>query len=492
MRRRKLKPGEPPPPENLKIRLFRALTVMTQEELADASQIDSGTLGGYETFLHRPEPDKLQRAARAANLSPEFGDEVLRLAEIDRLKRLRPGRSAEDFLTELGETVKARALELWRRLLALPLPPRVPREEDRLKAREQLPLLRGYTPAQRAAVLKLDDEHQPWALALEAGEAAVRATSRDPQEATEWAQLAREMAEAVEGPDGWPTAIRSLAVAYDANTRRIPGELKSARVLFEEAKRLAKAGSDPYNLLDPGRLLDLEASLCRDERNFPDALRLLERAVLIGRSPARALIKKGFTLEVMGEYEEAAKALLKAERKLDRKAEARLWVTQRFNLSVVYSHLGKHEEAFRLMEEARPVAQKLGDEIVLIKFTWLEGRLLVGLGRGPAARCLLEEVIPQFEKLGLWYDVWLAGLELAGLLLDEGKTAEVKAMTPVLAKAFESEGVHREALGALKLFQEAAEREAATAELARRVLSYLFRARHDPSVKFGERPEASA
>lgn len=485
MRRRKLKPGEPPPPGNLKIRLYRALTVMTQEEFADASQIDRGTEANYENFWISPEPDKLARATQAARLSLEFGDEVLRLAEIDRLKRLRPGRSAEDLLAELGEALEGRALELWRRLLALPLPSRDPQKEDRLKAREQLPLLKSYTPAQRAAVLRLDDEHRPWALALEAGEASVRALSRDPQAAAEWAKLARELAEQVEGPDGWPTAIQSFAVAYDANARRIPGELKAARKLFEEANRLAKEGSDPYNLLDPGRLLDLEASLCRDERNFPEALRLLERAVLLGSSPARALINKGATLEVMGDYEEAAKALLKAERKLDRKAEPRLWVTQRFNLSVVYSHLGKHEEAFRLMKEALPVAQKLGDEIDLIKFKWLEGRLHAGLGHKQEARALLEETIPQFEKLGLWYDVLLAALELAGLLLAEGKTAEVKAMTPTLAKAFESEGVHREALAALQMFQEAVEREAASAELARRVLSYLFRARHDPAVQFG-------
>jgi transcriptional regulator with XRE-family HTH domain len=195
MRRRKLKPGEPPPPENLKIRLFRALTVMTQEEFADASQFDHGTEAAYETFWYRPEPDKLARAARAAGLSPELGDEVLRLAEMDRLKRLRPGRSPEDFLSELGDTLRDRAVELWKRLLAVPLPPREPQAEDRLKAREQLPLLKTYTSAQRAAVLRLDDEHQPWALAIEAGEAAVRAASRDPEEAAEWAQLAREMAD---------------------------------------------------------------------------------------------------------------------------------------------------------------------------------------------------------------------------------------------------------------------------------------------------------
>ncbi|HEV7507943.1 MAG TPA: hypothetical protein VGS07_23870 [Thermoanaerobaculia bacterium] len=53
-----------------------------------------------------------------------------------------------------------------------------------------------------------------------------------------------------------------------------------------------------------------------------------------------------------------------------------------------------------------------------------------------------------------------------------------------LAKVFKSKGVHREALEALRLFREAAEREAASPELARRVLRYLFRARHDQGLRF--------
>jgi len=82
------------------------------------------------------------------------------------------------------------------------------------------------------------------------------------------------------------------------------------------------------------------------------------------------------------------------------------------------------------------------------------------------------------------YDVALALLEEAVLLLEEGRTAEIKVLARELTKVFESKGVHREALGALQLFQEAAEREEASAGLARRVLGYLFRARHDQGLRF--------
>jgi hypothetical protein len=78
----------------------------------------------------------------------------------------------------------------------------------------------------------------------------------------------------------------------------------------------------------------------------------------------------------------------------------------------------------------------------------------------------------------------LAFLEEAVLLLNEGRTSEVKGLAGELIVVFESKGVHREALAALRLFQEAAERETATADFARSVLSYLFRARHDQGLQF--------
>ena len=53
-------------------------------------------------------------------------------------------------------------------------------------------------------------------------------------------------------------------------------------------------------------------------------------------------------------------------------------------------------------------------------------------------------------------------------------------MSPI----FRAQGVHREAIAALKVFRDAAEQEAATAELARRIVDYLCRARRDPGLKF--------
>jgi tetratricopeptide (TPR) repeat protein len=244
-------------------------------------------------------------------------------------------------------------------------------------------------------------------------------------------------------------------------------------------------GSDPAGLLDPGRLLDLDASLCRDERRFDDALARLAEAETVGRAKGRILVKKGFTLEAMGDYVGAVDALLEAERHIDRAADPRLWYKQQGNLVANYSLTGRFQEATELIRQVRPVVEELGDQHELLRLTGLEGRCAAGQGRSVAAVLLLTEARQGFAGRDMWFDVALMDMEMAPLLLAEGAVAQVKQRSAELVAVFEEKGIHREALAALEIFQEAAEREEATAELARRVLEFLFRARWDEGVKFG-------
>jgi transcriptional regulator with XRE-family HTH domain len=490
MGRRIVQPGEELPRENVLLHIYRAVSGMTQDQFSDELGCDVGSLGQYELFIHNPGPDKLARGAKIANLSLEWGDEVLRLAKTDRRKRQRQGRGPADLLACLAETLVDHVRHMYQRLLRQPLPARPPREEDLLQAREKVRRIKGFSDRQRSAVVRRGRKDQLWALAIEAGEEARRTASRDVQEAARLARLAREAAEQVQDPEDWGKAIQSRALLYDGNVLRVSGDLKAARVAFEEAKRLAEAGSDPHGLLDPGTPFDLEASLCRDERRFDEALRLCDRAFAVGRGKARALVKKAFTLEVMGEYERAIAALVAAEPYLDRQAEPRLWYKHRAQLAVVLTHVGRYSQAAELVEQARPAAVELGDEIDLLRLSWLEGRIQAGLGHRPAALWFLQQAEAEFAKRDMGYDVALALIEIAALLLEEGRTAEVKALAPELAKAFEAKGVHREALAAVQLFKEAVEQETASAALARRVLRFLFRARHDEGLKF-ESPEGA-
>jgi tetratricopeptide (TPR) repeat protein len=352
------------------------------------------------------------------------------------------------------------------------------------RAGEQVERLRGLIPTERLARVRAEREFHGWAFCVEAAEESRRATSQDLRDAASWAELAAAAAERVQGPEAWRSQLRGMAGAVAANVLRVEGRLKAARAGIRKARPLWLAGSDPLQILDPGLLFELDASLCRAERRFGEALDRLEEALRVGRRPERYLINKGFTLEVMGDYGPALEALLKAEPRLDRAAEPRLWYQHRFNTAILYVHLERHEEAAGLVEGVRETAADLGDEIFLLRVTWLEGRLAAGLGRRREALALLERAREGFAARKMSYDVALALLETAALLLADGWTAEVKALATDLAELFKKNGIHPEALAALRIFHEAVEQETATAELARRVLRFLFRARYDQGLRF--------
>ncbi len=333
-----------------------------------------------------------------------------------------------------------------------------------------------------AAVAEDVEELQRWLLCEAVCEQSVREASRDIDGAAALARLAREIAERARGPEG--ARLQGYAAAFESNVLRVSDELNAAEIGFMEAQRLWRSGSDPFGVLDPGRLPDLEASLRREQRRFPEALALLDEAVAAGRAPERALVNKAFTLEVMGEYESAIEILLQAAPNIDQYSEPRLKSVLLFNLAVLLCHVERPAEATELVPRVRALAAGMGDEIDLVRLIWLEGRVAAGQGRAQEARRRLATARQEFAARGMAYDVALALLEEAVMLLEKGQTAEVKALAPELAAVFESKGVQREALAALRLFYEVAEREEATAELGRRVLRFLFRARYDRGLCF--------
>ncbi len=115
----------------------------------------------------------------------------------------------------------------------------------------------------------------------------------------------------------------------------------------------------------------------------------------------------------------------------------------------------------------------------------------VWAGRGrlalPSNRCAESSVGAR-----LAFDYALVCLDLALLLLGQGDTGEVRALAEEMLTIFRSQQVEREPLAALQFFCEAAKREAASVELARRVVKYLNRAQYDPELRFDEDQGAKA
>ena len=78
----------------------------------------------------------------------------------------------------------------------------------------------------------------------------------------------------------------------------------------------------------------------------------------------------------------------------------------------------------------------------------------------------------------------MVSLALAILYLKEGRTADVQRLAEEMLPIFQAQDVHREALAALQLFQEAARQQELTIEKALEVAAYLREARGEPGLRF--------
>ena len=122
-----------------------------------------------------------------------------------------------------------------------------------------------------------------------------------------------------------------------------------------------------------------------------------------------------------------------------------------------------------------------------LRLSWLQGKIAAGLGRSEEAERIFLEVRDGFLAQGIGYDAAMVSIEdLALLYVREGRVADVKRLAEEIFPIFQAQDVHREAVAALMLFQEAARQEQLTVQSVREYARYLQEARTDPSLRFGQ------
>jgi tetratricopeptide (TPR) repeat protein len=469
----------------------RALAVMREaggrkkHELAALLGLTPDSYYEYETGKSVPARHLLERAAAALDLPSHHVDRTLdylrrtdaeaaaRLAagpdaaadlEIDRLA-LTLGGDAEDFLRAM--------LQRSRRLARA--------VADREIARVHFPRLRAYPAAERAALVRDNPAFQPWAVSELAAHESIEAAAGDPDEALARADLAVLIAELAPGEPAFLARSQGYAVFHRGNAFRAKGRLHpEADAEVDRAKALWKAGEagDPDRLLDEARVLGLEASLRRDQRQFPESLDLLERALAADRGSLRThlLINRAKTLEEQGDFPQALTALRQVLPLVDAEREPGLLWTVRTNVLVTLCHLGQHAAAAEEFDQVRELAVRLGGGVRLARLGWLFGWIQAGLGRPAEAEAAFERVRRELLRRDIPFDAALVSLELAVLYQEQGRAAEVQQLTHELGPVFVSQRISREALATLLLVREAVEQESLTLELARRLRDELRRA----------------
>jgi tetratricopeptide (TPR) repeat protein len=314
-----------------------------------------------------------------------------------------------------------------------------------------------------------------------------RRTSADPREGLNLAELARAVVHrSPNHPDAF--SLLALASAQMANACRAGGDLRQAGEHFRHVHYLMghEGVTDPLVL---ARIDHLEGSLHKDQSHFMEAEALLTRAAMLFRisgaaiETARVLLTLGELYFHQGLLETAIEMVQVALERLSPGEEPHLYLCGRHNLALYLAEAGRFAQAAGLVAADEDLYRRQPDPWTQLRLSWLRGKIAAGLEETVEAERLFRETRDGFVRQGNGYDAAMASLDLALLYLKDGRTADVLPLAEEMAALFEAQDVHREALAAVLLFQEAAQREGVTAAMVRELAGRLETARRGASAE---------
>ncbi len=321
---------------------------------------------------------------------------------------------------------------------------------------------------------------------------SAEARFRDPVAMRTLCFLAREAAESIEldryGQPAFVCDLRARAWAELANAHRVNEEHERADHALAAAISYRRQGTGDLLLL--ARMADLEASLRREQRRFTEASELLAGAcevyLRMGDShfAGRALINKGICLATNGNPEKAAPCFQEGLSLLDANRDPQLAAVGKHAFLNAMADCGQFQDASRLLLESGLRQAFASDPLNLLRLRWVEGKILAGLDRLGRAGGALAEVRQGFQQRGLEYDAALVGLELAAVWLRQGKVNEVRELAQDMLETFRALNIQREAVRALRFFNEVCRYQVATVGMAQGVRSFLGRLQAEPQLRF--------
>jgi tetratricopeptide (TPR) repeat protein len=282
------------------------------------------------------------------------------------------------------------------------------------------------------------------------------------------------------------------ASAQLANALRVAGRHVEAERAFHPIEDLIR-DEGRIGLQDLARVLDLRASLHRELRQFERAADLLDRVTAIYQKLGiwnllgRALMQRSAICGEVGDLDTEMKLLRRALDFIDPNEEPRSFLVARHNLIFSLNQSGRSREAFALLFHTRPLYFKMGDRLSLLRLRWLEGSVAMGLGRLEQAEVAFREVRDAYVQLALDWDAALVSLELTGLYVRQGRTADVLHAAEEMLAIFSARNIHREALQALAYLSSAAHLEGVGIALVQEVSDFMKEVRTNPDLRFTPR-----
>lgn len=374
-------------------------------------------------------------------------------------------------------------LELWNRAAEL--------EVDRRQAHRLGERLACLPVAERRAAIRRDRSFQSWSFCEWLIERCHHLVYEETSEAELMADCAVTVAEELDRSyygEGLRHDLQARAWAAAAEVLRITSDLRGAEEAFALAESLVADGTG--DALEEGWILELKATLRRDQQRTGEAQRLLDEVVSIYRQyrdfhlVGRAFVQKGRVYVVSGDTGEAILWLRKGLALIDPAREPRLELVARHSLMLCLHEGGRHEEAWFMLQATRPDFARQGGGLLNLRLRWLEGKVQEALGRTEQAEAALLEARRGFEEQEIGFDAAMVCLDLAGLYASQGRASEMRRVAEEMLPIFRSRDLHREAIAALIAFQQAVGVERVSSDLLREIGAYLRRARRNCTLRF--------
>lgn len=353
------------------------------------------------------------------------------------------------------------------------------RWERRLAPRQFGELLATDRAQWQRAVEQLEDPTFSLAeLALQRSQGLVHS---DPDRSCELAWLGRLIAERLSAEMYSPQRVadlRGYAWAVYGNALRVAGELREAVGAFRRAREWLAAGS--RRCVEALRALELEISIRRDTADYAGALE--RSAEVIGAYEARgqmegmvrALVTRGSIYDLMGDPDSAVEVFQRAEYLAASIDDLWLRLCSRHSLIVSLARAGRTEEAAEMLQRSWGLYEQFAKPAVIARRHWAQGLIYLGRGAAGQAAEQLAEARAIFARNGYLIDTALVTLELAVALAERFKWSQVEELARETLALLDGQPVHREALAAVRLLQEAGARRRVDRALGRKLLQQVL------------------
>lgn len=300
-------------------------------------------------------------------------------------------------------------------------------------------------------------------------EEALAALPGSPEDSRRWAELTLLALGGSRG-DVYPSEeekslLRLRARLFEANALRCLGDLPGSNEEFAITLSIAEE-LDLRDLAFWAEAKNFLASLRRAQRDFPAAVRearaaaALARAAGLARDEVQARWKLASIYEQVGDFCAAIVAVQQAVPVAQRLGDPVLEMGVCHSEVVILARLGKFGEAAAKFEELAPLYRSFPDRENFR--LWAASLIAVGLGRLEEAEASFRSARDGFLAAKNPYDAALVTLDWTLFLLDQNRAEEVLPLAVSMGQAFEGLGVARETLASWNVFAEAAARRELT------------------------------